>query len=264
MHTRDLGDPVQVGTLRVVLSLGDIQRRVYSQFLTLLVSNFVKTLAASIIMLLIFDRMVARHLRSIGGHLNHQDWASAKADLQLDRKRDNWKDELDLIVAALNQSRARNEAANSEVLLIRNRLEAVLSAATSGIVALDLSGRVAMINPRARHMLGGLDQEVPFDWPAGIHFLDREEMHPLDAAQSPVNRVLAGQTLAGEVSILSRKDGIDPRYVRLSSTKLDPDASQGIAAVVVLDDVSEHERNRQQIERASRLDALGQLTGGIA
>ena len=258
------GEAVQVGTLRVVLSLGEIQHRLFPQFLTLLLSNFAIILAVSIVMLLIFDRIVARHLRSIGDHLNRNDWSTAKAELKLDRKRYNRKDELDLIVAALNQSQAHNTAANSEVLLVRNRLEAVLSAATSGIVALDLSGRVAMINPQARHMLGGLDHEVPFDWPAGIQFLDQEEMHPLDASSNPVNRILVGQTLRGEVSILSRKDGIDPRYVRLSSAQLDPDTSQGIAVVVVLDDVSEQERNRQQIERASRLDALGQLTGGIA
>ncbi len=63
---------------------------------------------------------------------------------------------------------------------------------------------------------------------------------------------------------MTRKKGVDPRYVRISSARLDEESSPDIGTVVIIDDVSEQERNRQQVERSSRLDALGQLTGGIA
>ena len=63
---------------------------------------------------------------------------------------------------------------------------------------------------------------------------------------------------------MSRRDNSDPRYTRISSAPLSQDVSPEIGTVMIIDDVSEQEKNRQQVERSSRLDALGQLTGGIA
>lgn len=144
------------------------------------------------------------------------------------------------------------------------RLNAVLDAAQSGIIGLNTDGVVTFLNPKARHMLGGIDDAVPCAWPEGITFLDSEDLSPLDASKNPVQRALAGQQLAGETSVMNRKGGNDPRYVRVSSKPVERGEASDVGIVVILDDVSEHERNRQQVERASRLDALGQLTGGIA
>lgn len=144
------------------------------------------------------------------------------------------------------------------------RLNAVLDAAQSGIIGLSDEGQVVFLNPRARHMLGGISDVLPCDWPEEITFLDIENMSPLEASQDPVQRALAGQALTGETSVMSRKNNVDPRYVRVSSKPVAEGGRSDVGTVVVIDDVSEHEKNRQQIERSSRLDALGQLTGGIA
>ena len=145
-----------------------------------------------------------------------------------------------------------------------NRMMAVFDAVQSGIIGLDAERNVVTLNPPARHLLGGLSDETPFPWPESIRFLQTSDLKPLDESSDPINRALAGMPLRGEVHLMTRAaDPSQARYVRVSSAQIiRPDAD--IQTVVVLDDVSEQERNRQQIERKSRLDALGQLTGGIA
>ena len=143
------------------------------------------------------------------------------------------------------------------------RMLTVLETVTSAIVALNRQREIVLINPAARHMLGGISTEVPFPWPESIRFLDRDDLRPLDASRSPVNRALVGQRLVEEVNLLARSASGPGRYVRVSSSLAD-DRDSNIRAVLVLDDVTEAVTSRQQVDRASRLDALGQLTGGVA
>ena len=146
----------------------------------------------------------------------------------------------------------------------REELEVIFNAASSGIVAFNSEGQVARVNEHARHMLGGLSDPAPFEWPEEISFLDSETLQPLEASADPVRRALAGHALQSETHLLRRtKDGPERRYVRIDTATVNHEAS-GINLVLVIDDVSNEERNRQVVERKSRLDALGQLTGGIA
>lgn len=173
-----------------------------------------------------------------------------------------------LEVFKANASELRNantalEQRNEEVRQLGSRLETILDTTTSGIVAFDQQGRIILANLPARHILGGISEEVPFDRPKEVKFLDREDLSPLDASSDPINRTLAGQVLDQEIALMQRAGVGDGRYVRLTSGKLN-DANSVVKTVLVIDDVSVAEQNRQQVERSSRLDALGQLTGGIA
>ncbi|MEO1139151.1 MAG: response regulator [Pseudomonadota bacterium] len=142
-------------------------------------------------------------------------------------------------------------------------LSKIMNAAQSAILGLDREGQVVSINAAGRHMLGGLNEMLPFAWPEAVRFVDGENLQPLDQSKSPLMRAMAGASLNGEVSIMSRSSGDDLRYVRVSSAPVD-DNDTPVFCVIIIDDVSEQEMNRQKVERASRLDALGQLTGGIA
>ena len=142
-------------------------------------------------------------------------------------------------------------------------LNLVMDTAESGIIGLDRTGKITAANPRARHILGGISTEVPFPWPSDVAFLDRELFLPLKPTKSPVERALSGETIRGEITVMNRKTGADLRYVRVSTALARP-AHASLHAVMVIDDISEQEKNRQAVERSSRLDALGQLTGGIA
>ena len=159
-------------------------------------------------------------------------------------------------ITELAKARAENEDA-------RELLENVFNTVTGAVIGLSAERDVLMINRAGRHMLEGENAETPFRWPSETVFLDPEDMRPLEASLDPISRALVGQKIGGEVHLMTSRSSPDNRYVRVSSALVQSKSSP-LKTVIVLDDVSEAERNRQQIERQSRLDALGQLTGGIA
>ena len=174
---------------------------------------------------------------------------------------------LSVIAAFVLQSvaaRRKSDALMTDMQAASSRLSAVMDAAQSGVIGLSRDGDIELANTAARHMLGGLSAALPVQWPREVRFLDGENMAPLDASSNPIERALAGQDMRGQITVMSRAKGMEPRYVRVSSSTISETASKDIRTVLVMDDVTEQERNRQKVERAGRLDALGQLTGGIA
>ena len=173
-----------------------------------------------------------------------------------------------VIVAFLGQNilaRRKAEGLAAETRAVNNRLGAILNATRSGILGLSADGAVHVANPGARTMLGELERELPFTWPETLAFVDPLSLNVVPEDQNPVNRALAGEVLRGETALMRREGGIlSPRYVRVSSAPVSARDASEVTTVVILDDITEQEKNRQQIERSSRLDALGQLTGGVA
>jgi PAS domain-containing protein len=159
------------------------------------------------------------------------------------------------ITAFKNEERSARES--------RDFLALIMDTARSAVIGLTQEGQVASLNSAGQHVLGRPASDLPFEWPAGIEFLDTATLSPLEQSLNPILRSLAGATLKGEVFLMTRAPSSEPRYVRVSSAPVTAEGSP-LHSVVILDDVSEQEKHRQQIERTSRLDALGQLTGGIA
>ncbi len=252
-----------LGTLELGLTRAQIWSDLYAQVVVVFLSNIAKTMIASFAMLAVFAYLVSRHMREIAAHVSNPDWLGGGTQLVLDRSQRAHGDDLDAISDAINQTQARFGQVEADLRATSEQLRAVLDTTINGIIGLDETGMVDVINPAARHMLGGKSEATPFKWPEEIKFLDGADLAPLDASADPVNRALAGQVLLGETHLMTRADLGENRYVRVSSALVDIPGS-AIKCVIVLDDVSLLEKNRQQVERKGRLDALGQLTGGIA
>lgn len=145
----------------------------------------------------------------------------------------------------------------------QERLDAVFSAISGGVIGLDGQGGIRLINPTARRLLNIPARRPPMPWPAHLRFRVPGQMD--DTASVDLRfRALNDDHMAAELFNIEQEGSAVPaQYVRVSSAAL-TEASSGLAAVIFVDDVTVEERNRQQIERNSRLDALGQLSGGIA
>ena len=107
---------VNVGSLKVGLSLAEARNRVWEQFITLSLTNFMKALIAAGIMLMIFDRLVSRHLRNISRQLGVLKWDDDNVIVKISRSDPDKADDLVDIVDALNQARqaARNAVVDLE------------------------------------------------------------------------------------------------------------------------------------------------------
>ncbi len=105
---------VPVGNLTAGLSLEFVQTRIWEQFWAFILSNFIKTLLASIVMLAIFDRLAGRHLRAISDQASAE-WLDTNEMVAISRAKTENSDELDDIVGSLNHARASVRASHAEL-----------------------------------------------------------------------------------------------------------------------------------------------------
>ena len=178
------------------------------------------------------------------------------------------------------------------------RQEMVMNVASSAIVALDRDCRVLMINDAARDLFGfaRTARALPFHWPDSIVFLDPWSLEPLPAADCPMHLAASNEQMSADhiseaqdnetfssqapgtgthdadalrsdanvnIVALQINQTEPPRYLRVASSTIN-ESESAISSVVVFDDVTELQLNRERIRRSDRLEALGHLTGGIA
>lgn len=130
---------------------------------------------------------------------------------------------------------------------LRSRLDSVLGSITSGVIAIDLEGRIQTANASAFTILGRND----------LIGLSYETLFP--------DRFLIQIDNTGPVRKERTYQGPDGVHRILSSTAtLLHHDGQRIGAVEALEDVTKLRQLTERLERAGRLEALGEMAAGVA
>jgi len=157
------------------------------------------------------------------------------------------------LVAALKKSEATGQA--------------LLQSASEGVVLVDATGRITLVNAAAERMFG-YDRAELLGQPLEVLLPDRARSahteHRTHYFAAPRVRPMgSGLDLAGR-----RKDGTEfPVEISLSYI----DSSEGITAMALITDITERkraeadlQRQRETLYRSEKLAALGTLSAGIA
>jgi PAS domain S-box-containing protein len=167
------------------------------------------------------------------------------------------------------EQRLRKEALVSDAALRRSEAtaRAVPQSATEGILVIDASGRITLVNAAGERMFGYdpdelLGQPLEVLLPDRIHDTHRD--HRARYFTGPRVRPMgSGLDLAGR-----RKDGTElPVEISLSYVQ----SSEGMSAMALITDITDRKRVEAQIQRqretlyqSEKLAALGTLSAGIA
>lgn len=109
----------QLGQLKVIASLDDINANIREKFFIVLVSQATKTFIVSLFILYMFYKLIGQHLKQIVEYAENLNLQSLEKPLVIHRfKNDTEKDEIDKIVNAMNDMRIRikDEFAKTENL----------------------------------------------------------------------------------------------------------------------------------------------------
>jgi two-component system sensor histidine kinase FlrB len=139
---------------------------------------------------------------------------------------------------AVANGELRREYQEKEAL--SHRLGALLEALPGGVVVLDAAGMVVQANPAAVRLLG--DDLLDRPWTD----VESARLAPADAPQERRLRAPDG--------------GLRERWVSVSASALDPAG----ARILLLSEVTEARRLREQLERHQRLSAMGEMAAGLA
>lgn len=156
---------------------------------------------------------------------------------------------------AIEAARAQEEVARQGDLY-----SLILRSLTEGVVLIDVQGQAVFANDVGRKILRALNPDVPVtDWEELMPHLPRE------VRESYVAAFIHGEPAHGRASLAidGQLKHFDYELVPLA----DPRMKVLLVAIDVTADVlreEEREHNRERMEQASRLAALGELIGGVA
>ena len=159
---------------------------------------------------------------------------------------------------------ARTEEAQHAVSAERQFLRAVLESLTDGIVACNADGVLTIFNSATREMLGKPEAAIPpHEWTDRYEVYREDGTTRFPVTELPLYRALQGETVRDVTVVLSPPDA--PRRTTLISGRpVLGDGGEKLGAVVAIHDVTEKRALELQLQHAMRLEAVGQLAGGVA
>ncbi|GAB7128372.1 hypothetical protein JCM19000A_28790 [Silvimonas sp. JCM 19000] len=253
---------VRLGQLTLVNTLDGLEAQIFDQMMRILLLLATGMFAAALCFILLYHRLIARHLRHIADFTRHFNYESLTAPLVLAR-RDTSPDELQTLADAFNAMRRNlqqglNERDQAQHELIREKelAEATLGSVADAIITTTADGRVKLLNPAAETLTGWMYQEAlgrPITEVVAtlaengstqlIEMLDE-----VQAGKHPPRRVTA--------TVISR---LGQRYRVEMALAAVPDAD-GIGFVVALHDISEAEALTARLAYQATHDELTSLT----
>ena len=123
------GKELVIGELTIHADLATARQRFIERAVFIVAANAVKTILVAFFMLLLFDRLLARHLAKIADTLAQRSPTLPWTPLALDRKPRT--DELDRLVGTLNRLQADLDSHNAEIRALNARLEQRVEARTA-------------------------------------------------------------------------------------------------------------------------------------
>ena len=144
-----------------------------------------------------------------------------------------------------------------QLINVQDYTQSILRSITSGVITVGPDASVTTVNPAAERLLGISEYEIV---PRPIVSVFRDD----GGLTRDVEKVLTGRlplTLR-EVTLVTRSGRTV--HVQASTSRMRAVGGRILGAVVTLEDVSEIKALTEQLIRADRLAAMGELTAGVA
>ena len=120
-----------------------------------------------------------------------------------------------------------------------------------GVIIADLEGKFLSFNPMAERILGIGSRDVsPDEWTSVYGCYQRDQVTPYPPEQLPLARAIRGEAVIEEVMFIRNFEQPDGVWISASSTPLMDTAGLVRGGVVILRDVTEHQK---AIERTMQL-----------
>jgi len=143
-------------------------------------------------------------------------------------------------------------------------LNSILDGIGEGVIVVDSSGRTLLFNSEAQRVLGTQARDVPPEqWARayGVYLADGRTLVP--AAENPLVRAMHGARKV-EMEVIIKNGGSSEARVAIVATPLRNDSAEVTGAIALLRDVTQKRSLEQLLVHSQKMEAVGQLAGGVA
>lgn len=162
------------------------------------------------------------------------------------------------------QKAAEHFRLSNQLTRERELLSRILDSMEDGVIALDPQGNVTTFNPRAEKLLGvGPGELDPATWIKRCGVFLSDQKTPLSAEHDPLAHALLGKSLK-DTEIYVKNPLVPGVELTAAATPLRDAQSSPIGGIAVFRDVTERRRLERQLSQAQKMEAVGQLAGGVA
>jgi len=176
-----------------------------------------------------------------------------------------------ILADSLSATRAAKESLEAEAAVRDERLgaahsvmESTFNSMAEAVLVIDTKGGVMLSNPAAQQLLGYREGMNLGDLWLVNNFCQPDGVTQLSAEERPSTIVLSGKPIDRKELVIRPVNGRKPLHVMVSGRPL-RDATGGVTGgSIVFHDITEAQETERKLQQAQKLDAIGQLTGGVA
>ncbi|MBE0416637.1 MAG: PAS domain S-box protein [Coriobacteriia bacterium] len=161
------------------------------------------------------------------------------------------------VSARLEEAYKKLEERAIQLINIQDYTQSILRSITSGVLTVGPDGSITTANPAAERLLGMSEYEMV---PKSIGALFRDD----GGLGGDVRKVLSGRIPLTLREVRMITDAGHEIHVQASTSRMRAVGGRILGAVVTIEDVSEVKALTEQLIRADRLAAMGELTAGVA
>jgi len=143
-------------------------------------------------------------------------------------------------------------------------LNSILDGIGEGVIVVDSEGRTLLFNSEAQRVLGAQARDVPPEqWVSayGVYLADGRTLVPV--AENPLLRAMHGARKV-EMEVIIKNAAVPEARVALVATPLRNDSGEVTGAITLLRDVTQKRTLEQLLVHSQKMEAVGQLAGGVA